>query len=214
MADQLDVLTLAEAKTAINMPSDNTDHDTELAQYVTAISRLLDRECGPVVQRTITDELHHDPGQVVTLRHTPVVSIGTVQEAFPGEVTTLAAGTFGSTGDGYRAEQDWRGGTLLSGVLERQWQGYVCDWPYNAQVKVTYTAGRFEDTGSVDAQFKACAGAILRRLWKRESGAWAQSSDFFETLDVQTSSLGGFFKVAKPIIDEMLWAETRMVGHG
>lgn len=214
MADTLDVLTLAEAKTAINMTAANTDHDAELAMHITAVSRLLDRECGPIVQRTVTDELHNDPGDAVTLRYSPVASIGTVREAFPGDVSTLSAGTFGSSIDGYRAEPDWRGGTLLSGVLERQWQGHIGAWPCGAQVQVTYTAGRFTNTTTVDARFKDCAGMILRRLWKREAGTWAQSSDFFEALDVQTSSLGGFFKIAKPIIDEMLWAETRMVGHG
>ena len=211
----LDVITLAEAKTAISMSANNDDHDTKLGQHITAVSGIMDSLCGPIVQRTITAELHDDPGDAVTLRYSPVTSIGTVREAVPGEITTLTAGTFGAVADGYRAEQDWRGGTLYSGVLYRLWGGYVGAWVCGAQVEVTYTAGRFADTASVDARFKDCAGAIMRRLWKREAGSWAQSSTFYESLGGgdETPAGSGFFKVAEPIVRELLGDETRLPGH-
>jgi len=47
-------------------------------------------------------------------------------------------------------------------------------------------------------------------LWKRESGTWAQSSNF---LAEQVDTVG-FFRVAKPIIDEMMSYELRLPGIG
>lgn len=190
MADTLDVLTLAEGHTAINLPSATTDYDTELALQITAISRLLDDEVGRVVQRAVTDELHDGGKWVLVTRQWPVASFTTVTEDLAGTPTVVTA---------YRKEPFDRIASLFSGRIEHDTRVFT-DGRWNT--KVTYVAGRYANTAAVDARFKSCAGAILRRLWKRESGTWAQSSDFFEGLDNQVGS--GFFRVAKPIIDEML----------
>ena len=213
MADTLDVLTLVEGKEAINITRD--DQNDVVARHITAVSRLLDRECGPIVQRTVTAEVHDDPGAAVSLRYAPVASIGTVREAFPGEVTTLDVCGFGDSIDGYYAEPDFRGGTLLSGSILRRRLGVAGDWSRGVQVEVTYTAGRYATTEDVDARFKDCAGSILRRLWKREAGTWAQSAAIFETIDAESASpSSGFYRVAKPIIKEQLWADMRLPGIG
>lgn len=196
MADTLDILTLSEGHTAINLPVSNTDHDTELAQQITAVSRIIDAECGPVVQRTISAELHRG-GAPVFLRHTPVVSITTVREAAGSGITTHTAVTFGQTTTGYSLDLH------LPGVLYYNVGGYPVAWTAGNTVEVTYVAGRSANTAAVDPRFKACAASILRRLWKRESGTWAQSSDFFIGQDGQVDTVG-FFRVAKPIIDDML----------
>lgn len=191
MADPLDLLTLAEGREAINMREDNVDNDPVLARHITAISRLIDDRCGPVVQRTVTAELHDGCGTVL-LKRWPVVAVDLVREANGGTITEVLPVTFGDTFAGYRVD-------LATGMLAR----VGSSWPWGSEVvEVTYSAGRFEDTGSVDARFKDVAAAILRRLWKREAGIWAQSSAFFEGTDDQIGS--GFFRVAVPIIDEML----------
>lgn len=196
MADTLDILTLSEGHTAVNIPSSNTDYDTELAQQITAVSRIIDAECGPVVQRTISAELHAGGGPVF-LRNTPVVSITTVREAAGAGITTHSAVTFGQATSGYSLDLH------LPGVLYYNVGGYPYGWTAGNTVEVTYVAGRYASTAAVDARFKSCAAAILRRLWKRESGTWAQSSDFFVSQDGQVDTVG-FFRVAKPIIDDML----------
>ena len=215
MSDPLDVLSLDDAKTAINMELTNTDHDYELARQITAISRLMDRMVGPVVQRSVT-ELHETDGETVILDWSPVDSIGSVlEDQGTGSIGTLTAHSFGGTVDGYYAEPDWRGGTFLSGVLQRRWTGRQGAWPHRAEVQVTYTAGRYADTASVDARFAECASEILRRLWKREAGTWAQASSFFETLpEGQAAPSPGFYKVAKPRIEEMLADQQRLPGSG
>lgn len=210
MADTLDLLTLAEGKTAINMSSTNDDHDTKLAQAITAVSRIIDDMCGPVVVRTVTTETHDVSGTTVRLARWPVTSITTVREARAGSISTLSAVAFGATTDGYLAPTWSRDPSLLSGVLHRRRFGGVYAW--GSEVEVTYVAGRYATTSVVDARFKEAAGAVLRRLWKRESGVWAQSAQAFADDDPQAGS--GFFRVAKPIIEEMLWDEvqTHLVG--
>lgn len=204
MSDTLDVLSLAEAKTAINLPAANTDHDTELAQHITAVSRVLDKSCGPVVQRTVTAEIH-DARWGVWLRQAPVASITLVRTASGGTIETLTAVGFGATTDGYSIDP------AISGRLLRAYGGSESSWG-SGQVEVTYVAGRYANTAAVDARFKTCAGSVLRRLWKRESGTWAQSSDFLASLEGGDTTSVGFFRVAKPIIDEMLWDELVLPG--
>ena len=203
MADILDILTEDEALDAINMRQDNSDHLAEVAQQVTAVSRMIDAACGPVVQRTVTAEIHEGGVPVVFLQ-APVVSVSLVRYASGGTITTYDPVEFGDTGDGYGID-------LPSGRLYRRFGSSTGAWSAG-QVEATYVAGRFATTETVDARFKTCAASVLRRLWKREAGTWAQSADFYESLDVQTSSLSGFFRVAKPIIDEMLWDELVLPG--
>lgn len=203
MADTLDILTLPEGHTAINLDVANTSHDTELAQFITAISRIMDTEVGPVVQRTVTAEIHTATGGAVWLRQWPVVSISLLREAVGGTISTLSAVAFGATDDGYFHD------TAINGRLFRRSGSTDSGFDNGNQVEVTYVAGRYANTAAVDARYKACAASILRRLWKRESGTWAQSSDFFEQID-STDSVGlGFYRVAKPIIDEMLSDQLR-----
>lgn len=195
MADPLDVLTFEAGQAAINQSSDVTEHDDEIARHITAISRMLDAACGPVVIREVAAEVHDTTGPVV-LRHAPVAEITTVRVASGSAITELEPVAFGGTGGGYTFD-------LASGILERRSGSTPVTW--GGQVEVTYDAGRYESTEDVDARFADCAAAILRRLWKREAGAWSQSAQVWEGLDQQVGS--GFFRVADPIIDEMLWDE-------
>lgn len=213
MADDLDILTLDEAKTAINMKWSNADHDAELAQDITAISRIFDAECGPVVQRTVSAELHSGDLPVVTTRLSPVAGIGTVRESQAGDITTLSASNFGGTISGYLAEPYWQGGgTLLSGVLQRRYLGITGEWPAGCEVEVTYTAGRYPTTETVDARFKACAAAVLQRFWKGEAGVWAQSAATIYEDATEAVATPALSTVAKQLINEMLWDEKRMPG--
>jgi hypothetical protein len=213
VADTLDVLSISEAKDAINLEQANVDHDDEIARQVTAVSRIFDATVGPVVQRTITDELHDGGGCEVNLRFWPASSVTTVTEYSSGSAQVLVAETVSSLpANGYLAESYTRAPSLLSGRLIRRSSG--SDYPFptgRRNVKVTYVAGRYATTAVVDARFKECAASVLRRLWKREAETWAQSRDFFEQIDPQSGVQLGFFRVAKPIIDEMLADEVQVL---
>ena len=212
MADTLDLLSLAHAKAAINMPASNPDHDTVLARHITAVSRIIDDACGPVVVRTVTAELHDGGGPCIYLNRYPVSSVTTVRELQgAGTIETLSAVAWGATGDGYFAQPWDRNPTLKSGEILRIDSGEVANWyrgTYN--VEVTYIAGRYATTATVDARFADACGAILRRMWKREAGSWAQSSELFEdSIDAPSS---GFFRAVRPLISEMLFDEMLTVG--
>ena len=58
MSDTLDLLTLAEGKRAVGVPANTTSKDTQLALYITGVSRAMDDTFGPSVVRTTTGELH------------------------------------------------------------------------------------------------------------------------------------------------------------
>lgn len=198
MADTLDVLTLAEAKTAIN--TDSADHDTELALHITAVSRRLDDLCGPVVQRTVTDELHDGGCHRLLLRHTPIVSVTSVTEYVSTTSTALSAESNASKpASGYLLEAD---GHYVS--VRRRRGNTDATFPNGRRnVAVTYEAGRATDTASVDELFKLAAASILRRLWKRESSAWAQAPSYFADVDDPSPTVG-FYRAVDPMVNELL----------
>jgi hypothetical protein len=150
------------------------------------------RPLRPVVQRTVT-EVHDVDGSTSTLffRQPPVASVTTFKAYTGGALTTYTAETLTSTPTyGYLLD------TRLGTVSARS--GYANTVLPLGRVELVYVAGRYATTATVGGQFKVAAGAILRRLWNREAGAWARGGDPFD-------AASGFFKVAEPVIDEMLW---------
>lgn len=59
-----DLLTLVEARSAINLPVGDAEHDVVLGQYVTAITAALDARCGPIVVRNAPLALRYELGAV------------------------------------------------------------------------------------------------------------------------------------------------------
>lgn len=193
MADTLDILTLTEAKTALNLTT--ATHDTELAQWVTAISRRIDDLCGPVVVRAVT-ETHQGGRHFVVPYQQPVSSMTTVTEYNATSPTVLAAEVFPGT----ITTNDY---AVVDGIVYRRMSGY--DSVFAGRVIITYQAGRYATTAAADAKFKLAAASILRRLWAREAGAWARGGDPFANEDTGV----GFFKVVDPMINEFLGSELK-----
>lgn len=165
MADTLDLLSLAEAKQAIGTALAGTDMDSAVATYVTAVSRLIDANCGPMVQRTITLEVHDGGQDTIRLTYNPAASITTVIEYQGTTAVTLTEETPGTAPDpGYLLDK-------VSGYVWRRAGGTDGKW-YNGRhnVVVTYTAGRFTSTSTVDLRVKQAAGMLLRHLWAIQYG--------------------------------------------
>lgn len=172
-ADTLDVVTLAEAKAGLNRPTSETDFDAEIAAYITAISRLLDDLCGPIVRRTVTDERHSGGTQLLFLRQTPVYTITSVTEYSNTTAQALTAETFTAN-----TAYDYLFDTNL-GTLTRR--SSTTDTPFAATaVKVTYVAGRYADTATVDRRFKLAAVICLSNIWKHEQGGGSVDRGAFE----------------------------------
>lgn len=185
MADT-DILTQQEAADALR--EDGVDDLDQLAQYVTAVSGLIDQRCGPVVQRTITAEEHYRSGMTtVVLRHRPVSAVVSVTEYDQTTETALAAMTVTSwPADGYRLDGYDPHVGLYDGILHRSASGRPA--VFRGPVQVTYTAGRYASTTSVDARFKRAAAITLENLWRDRQ----QGVSTFAEYDVPTQAFPGF----------------------
>lgn len=162
----LDVITLAEAKTGLNIT--DTDTDAELAQVITAASRFVDSVYGAVVARTITDEQHTGGGSRIWLRQRPVASITTVTEYASGTPTVLTAETLAASGT-YAVD-------LGMGYIRRRDSWYDSRFATSG-VLVTYVAGRYATTAAVDPKFKE-AGVIAVQHLMQHRGAQSGAATF------------------------------------
>ena len=107
MADTLDLISLAEGKSAVGIASADTSQDTALALKITAVSRRIDRLCGPVVQRTVTDEVHPGGCPWVRVRRWPVASFTTVTEYDDGSAQVLTLEDFDTRPTAGYAPERW-----------------------------------------------------------------------------------------------------------
>jgi hypothetical protein len=162
-----DLLTLDEAKRALNIDPGNTNFDTELALYVTALSERIDQECGPVVKRSVSGEAHAGGGLVIYPDYVPVAAVGSVVEYVGGTATTLTAATDTVAGD-YLLENP---GTLHSFIS--RWSNFNVRRFAGGRVVINYVAGRFDSTAAVSALFKQAASTFLVHLWQTQGSGSA-----------------------------------------
>lgn len=190
MSDPLDLITLAEAHSAINLSAANTTQDDELAQYVTAVSRRIDDLCGPVVIRSVTETYGGGVGSIV-LRAVPVAAVTSVTEYSAGAPTTLTAESLTAQGSTNYAFD------TRTGVISRR-SGWA-DSTFAAQnVVVVFDAGRYVSTAAVDAKFKQAAAIMLAHLWRREQGAGTVT---FAEAQFDDTTLTPSFAVPKAVLE-------------
>lgn len=174
MADTLDLISLAEGKSAVGITTGDTSQDTALALKITAVSRRIDRLCGPVVQRTVTDEVHPGGRPWVQVRRWPVASFTTVTEYDATAPTVLTLEDFDTQPtDGFLPER-WESTptAVFNGKIWRRASGQGCWFPVGPEaVKVTYVAGRAAHTAAVDPAFKEAAGIALKNVWRTMEAA-------------------------------------------
>lgn len=167
MGANLDVLTLPEARTAVGLATTDTNSDERLVTYVTAISRRLDLLCGPIVQRTVTGEAHDGGSWWIDLQWSPITSVTTVTEYAATAATVLTRETVGTTPSNAYLIKPWR--EFYKGRIYRRSGGIASRFALGDQnVLVTYVAGRYTDTASVDAKFKQAAAFVLSNIFRKE----------------------------------------------
>lgn len=154
--DTNDVVTLAEAKAQIEVGADNADRDAQLANAITAVSRLLDDQCGPIVQRVETNTVWVTHPTTVRLEG-PLAAVGSVTP-YSGGVAQAALAESDTTG--YRLTPRTRGTGTYTGALIRT------GGRWTAKVVVNATHGRYATTATVDARFKRACFDIIRNLWR------------------------------------------------
>lgn len=202
MADLLDLVDLDEAKRSINLDPSLVGQEDALGSMVTAVSRRVDELCGPVVYRTISNEQHSGGVCTIVPRYTPVSSITTLTE-YSGTTPQVVVAEAFPTVTAYDYWID-----PVTSFVHRRSSGYESTFA-GTRVILTYVAGRYATTASVDAKFKEATAAILRRLWARDAAAWARGGDPFAAEGTGI----GFFRAVDPMVNEYLGAE-RKFGFG
>lgn len=191
MADDLDVLTFEEAKAAVHLSPSRAGEEyvvNGLEQAVTAISRLLDDLCGPIVIREVTETVT-PIADTILLTHWPVDAITSVTEYVSGTGTVLTAETTTTEGDYLLDER--------IGKLTRQSSWSTVKWL--GRTTVVYDAGRYESTGTVDEKFKRAATEILQGNWSKYAAVWSRGGD--PVADPL------FFDEVTQVVNRLLWAE-------
>lgn len=187
MADTLDVLTLAEAKAAVRIASTDSRYDTDLAGVITAVSRMLDRRYGPVVQRTITDEVHDGYRDRIVLRQAPITSVTSITEYSGTTGSALTVTTPGvQPANGYQLARWHTSTAAYSGRILRTAGGY--QRTFNGPVVVTYVAGRYSATATVDALWKDAAKVMVKNRWRADQ----VSTGNYDEFDAPAANFPGF----------------------
>lgn len=145
-----DILTLTEARGAIGLPSTDTTHDADLQEfYIPAVTKVCEREAGPIMQVTKTWSANGGE-QAIALPDAPIVSVTSVTEIG----ATLSPAT------DYVVDLD-------AGLVYRGTIYYT--WPFifgHMNVTVTYVVGYAADATQTTGDHKLAARIILADLWQ------------------------------------------------
>lgn len=170
MANFYDWVTLDEGKRALDVKSTITTSDDVISMAISALSQRLDNGVGPAVVRTVSDEVYNGGWRSIELRRGPVASISSVIEYQNGAAVTLTSVTPGVGvlnsfyAEPYLAQPELG---LLSGMLYRRDNfGGSPFWCGAGNVVVTYTAGRYTSTSSVEPRFKEAAKVSLKNWYR------------------------------------------------
>jgi hypothetical protein len=166
MSDTYDLLTLSEGKDALGLTANTTDQDTLVASYITTVSRILDINCGPLVQRTITAEKRSGGNNAIPIHFGPAIAISSITEYQGMTAVTLTAETPGTApADGYILDAE-------NGLVYRRSSGEDTYFAFGRNnIQITYTTGRYATTSAVDPRVKRAAGTMLRHLWSIDKGS-------------------------------------------
>ena len=155
------VLSLADAKAALNQPAGVTTYDAKIMQYVRAMTGFIEKYCGVVNVRTFTERVYVG-GMSIVLNKTPVLEAPLQVNQIISITPVL---TYGLTYNVTQLTVDYRNGIV------RHTAGLPFIYgPYD----VSYSAGR---TIVPDAILLG-SEAILKHQWQQERGGSGQVGSF------------------------------------
>lgn len=152
-----DVLSLAETKKALHSVIAGNDRDDQLEVTITAVSQLLDENCGPIVQRIETNTVYTTNPVTVDLPG-PIHAIGSVT-SYVGDTATVLSE---SATNGYRLTPRLKGTGSYTGTITR------IGGSFGDRVVVNATMGRYATTTAVHPKFKLAALDTIRNLWRAD----------------------------------------------
>ena len=141
------LITLADARAQLNYDPSNTADDAEIQRYIDGVIGAVEDFKGEVIDsRSVTDELSLSGALQFLLRHTPVISLTSVQ--------TVGAAMIWPVAD-LHVNPDTGLVTVLTGPA------------VSGLITVTYTAGY----ATPPARYRQAALIILGHLWETQRGA-------------------------------------------
>lgn len=155
--DDIDVLTVVEAKQGLDIDQTNITKDAQLRGWITAVSQLLDEQCGPVRTRTETSTVYTTNPATVTVAG-PIHSVTSVTSYTADTPTAVAA----SETSGYRLTPRTAGIGNYTGQIVRT------GGTWGPRVVVVAVHGRHPHTEAVHPKFKQAAILIIKNLWRSE----------------------------------------------
>lgn len=193
MAD-VDLLSYSEAQRVVReVGSASTTNGALLTAAITGVSLALEKKCGPIIQRTVTE--YHDGGDTTFwVDQWPVTSITSVVEYDGATPTTLTQHTNGAvSAASFAAGRYSQPSAPYSGRISRV-DGVFPDGQDN--VVVTYVAGRFASNGAVTEDFKAAFRMSLENWWSQyRNGVRDRGGDYelpassFPRFDIPNAAL-------------------------
>ncbi|WP_435285912.1 hypothetical protein [Streptomyces bacillaris] len=157
------LLTVADAKAQFDILS--AESDSQLQEYIDALTAVIERHVGPVEQREFTQTIQ-GRGQTMCLSHIPAVALVKVTPALPAGDDLDLSGLFLDTS---------------KGIVHRQSGTFA-----GTHWSVTYTAGRDE----IPPTIRLAALLLLQHLWRTKNGP-ARGRGTSDDFDV-TEQLAGY----------------------
>lgn len=140
------LISLKSAKKQLNIPAADTTDDEEIGEYISGITRLVERVIGACVPRTVV-EYKEGNTNVIRLDVQPVLSLTTMTPYLTAGSTYLAAALKVTT----------EGRVMLLTGLPFSWGPF----------EITYVAGR----RPVPANARLATRMILQHLWETQRGS-------------------------------------------
>jgi hypothetical protein len=157
------ILSMADCRETLNLAATNTSYDTRIRAYNSAITGVVEKLCGPVVVRTVTERyLESGEAEIIMLRKVPVYQPST--QPYP-IISITPVLTYGLVYDLSLLTVDPLLGTLRHEAGLPFWNG-----PYD----ITYMAGR----PIVPDNIMTACRIILRHLWALERGGTGAASQY------------------------------------
>jgi len=169
VADPLDVCTLEDVKASLGLTDGS--FDAELSANITAVSRMLDKKCGAIVQRTLTAEDLSSTWAsaagsypLASFKFAPVVTVTTLTMYEGITSTVLTEQTPGTApSNGYRLDRE-------TGAVFRLKAGIPWPFPAYSMLVATYSAGRYATTAAVDDRFARAGVLTVVEQWRANKG--------------------------------------------
>jgi uncharacterized phiE125 gp8 family phage protein len=162
MTSTIDLVTLSDLKTFLNMSA--TNNDAQLSSMITAASTMWVNRVGPVAGSPVFSERYDGGVPTIHLKNTPVQSVTTVTEVYFNTTNTL---TLHQPDDVSAFSALNYSIDLTTGLLTRRNYGIVTNFADGVQnIHVTYVAGY----SSTPEDVKHAVLLLVQHMWETQRG--------------------------------------------